>query len=135
MANLGKIIREEIAKSVLKAVRGTGFGAELRKIRAQLVVLEKRVSALEKAPARAAAAARRGRRVDRRKLRFTPSTLKGIRAKLGVTQQEMAQLLGVSGNAVWQWEAGRAKPRAGHLAQMRKLRGIGKREARRRLKK
>ncbi len=134
MANLGKLLREEIARSVAKVLRVTGFGADLRKLRAQLVVLEKRVSTLEKAPARSGAL-RSGRKVDRRKLRFSPGTLKAVRAKLGVTQQEMAKLLDVSGNAVWQWEAGRARPRARHLAAMRKLRNIGKREARKMLKR
>ena len=132
MANLGRILRDEIAKSVAKAMRAAGLSADIRKIRAQLVVLEKRVATLEKSPARSTPS-RAGRKVDRRKLRFSSGTLKAIRAKLGVTQQEMAKLLRVSGNAVWQWEAGRAKPRARHLDAMRKLRTIGKREARKML--
>ena len=66
MANLGRILRDEIAKSVAKAMRAAGLSADIRKIRAQLVVLEKRVATLEKSPARSTPS-RAGRKVDNEK--------------------------------------------------------------------
>ena len=137
MANIAKVMREEIARGVSKAMRGTGLPGEVKKLSGRVSRLEKRLEALEARMARAVAspASPRARgRADGRKLRFSPGILKGVREKIGVTQQELAKLLGVSGNAVWQWEAGRARPRLKHLEEMRKLRTIGKREAKKRLK-
>ena len=134
MPTLGQLLRAEIARAVSREIRAVGLGKLTRRV----AQLEKRVASCE-AGARSAAkpgrAKGRGRgKVDRRTLRFSPATLKRLRGKLGVTQQELAALLNVSGNAVWQWEAGRAKPRAKYIAAMRELRKLGSRAARKRLK-
>ncbi len=75
-----------------------------------------------------AAQTRRGRR-----FKATPAVVKRIRAKLDVTQAELAKLLGVSHSAVYQWEADRIAPRPKATVALQALEGIGKREARRRL--
>ena len=46
---------------------------------------------------------------------------------------DYAELVGVSGLTIYNWEHGRTKPRAQQLGQWAKVRGIGKREAWRRL--
>ena len=76
----------------------------------------------------AAAPARKGRR-----FKATPAFIKRVRAKVGVTQAELAALLGVSHSAVAKWEAGRISPRPETAAILQNLERIGKREARRRL--
>jgi DNA-binding transcriptional regulator YiaG len=68
-----------------------------------------------------------------RRFKATPAVLKRVRAKLGVTQAELASLLGVSHSAVAKWEAGRISPREETAAALQDLEGVGKREARRRL--
>ena len=93
--------------------------------------VEKALAAVKKESSgngRAKPAGRRGRQ-----FKATPQTLRRIRAKLGVTQAELAKLVGVSGNAAWQWEAGRATPRGRKIKAIQDLTKIGKREARRRL--
>lgn len=135
MPTLAQLMRAEIARAVSREIRAAGLGKLTRRV----AQLEKRVASCEtgaRATAgRPARATVRGRgKVDRRTLRFSPATLKKLRGKLRVTQQELAALLNVSGNAVWQWEAGRAKPRAKYIAAMRELRTLGSRAARKRLK-
>ena len=48
---------------------------------------------------------------------------------------DFATLLGVSGQSVYKWEHGEARPRARQLEAIAALRGIGKREAAARLEK
>jgi DNA-binding XRE family transcriptional regulator len=69
------------------------------------------------------------------KLRPTSKSLKGLRARLGLTQAQFGQLLGVSGQAVVQWAGreGRVRMRTTTLAALARIQNIGKREARRRL--
>jgi DNA-binding transcriptional regulator YiaG len=68
-------------------------------------------------------------------LRFkaTPAVFKSTRAALGVSQRELAKLMGVSLSSVAKWEAGRFTPRLEAAEALQSLEGIGKREARRRL--
>lgn len=73
-------------------------------------------------------AVRKGRR-----FKATPAVFMRARSKLGVTQAELAQLLGVSHSAVYQWEAGPMKPREQTAYALQASEGIGKREARRRV--
>lgn len=56
-----------------------------------------------------------------------------IRTKLGLTQNKMAALLGVSMHTVSMWEIGRVSPRANMKKAICRLRSIGKRELKKRL--
>lgn len=51
-----------------------------------------------------------------------------MRAKLGLTQAQMATLLGVSSLSVYKWESGQVEPREKQKAKVLALRGVGKRE-------
>lgn len=139
MAGIATTITAEIARMVAKQLRATGWAGKLRNVNARLARLEKRLAKLEasagRAPAARKGAAAKRSRVDKRTLRFSPASLKRVRATLGVTQGELAALLDVSGNSVWQWEAGRAKPRAKSLKALRELRSAGKRRVQARLEK
>jgi len=135
VASIAQVLKEEIGRMVSREIKSAGIARELKAVTTRLDRIEKRIDALEAGrakPARAAGRRSRGK-VDGRTLRFSPDSLKRLRLKLGVTQAELAKLLGVSGNAVWQWEAGRARPRADSIRQIKELRGLGKRELRRRL--
>lgn len=47
----------------------------------------------------------------RRRLRSTPSYARLVRQRAGLTQTELAQVLGVDRSAVSRWESGRRLPR------------------------
>jgi DNA-binding transcriptional regulator YiaG len=66
-------------------------------------------------------------------IRFVAKGFRSLRSRLGLSAEELAALLGVSGQTVYNWEHERAKPRASQLASIAALRGIGKKEARARL--
>jgi DNA-binding transcriptional regulator YiaG len=68
-------------------------------------------------------------------LRPTSNSLVRLRRRLDLTQVEFGKLLGVSGQAVLNWErkGSRVRMRSANLAALAGIQKIGKREARRRL--
>ena len=68
-----------------------------------------------------------------RRARLTPGAIKRIRARLGLTQVQLAALLGVTGPAVAQWESGTSAPRKENRAALVTLRKLGRRDVRRML--
>lgn len=60
---------------------------------------------------------------------FTAQALLEKRASLGVTQKEMAKLLGVSPLSVYKWESGQVHPRAAQLDRIAEVLQLGKRKA------
>lgn len=66
-------------------------------------------------------------------LRFRADGLRSHRAKLGLSAQDYGALVGVSGLTIYAWEAGKTKPRQAQLGKIASARGLGKREALKRL--
>ncbi len=55
------------------------------------------------------------------------------RKRLGLSAQDFALLVGTTGQSVYAWESGKARPRQEFLVAIAALRGIGKQEAMTRL--
>lgn len=130
-----KELRDEIA-----ALRKTTLAhrSEIAALKKQLKALHAQVGRLGKAraeavrespPAASAAGAAPPRGKPGRKVVFTAERLKTQRARLGLTQEQMAQLLGVSSLSIWKWESGGAVPRASRVPRILQLLALGKREA------
>ena len=67
------------------------------------------------------------------KARLRIDGLKAHRQRLGLSAADYGKLLGVSSLTVYNWEAGKSKPRRSLLPRIVSVRGIGKREAMARL--
>jgi DNA-binding transcriptional regulator YiaG len=67
------------------------------------------------------------------KSRLRIDGLKAHRQRLGLSAKDYGKLMGVSGLTIYNWEAGKSKPRRSQLAGIVSVRGIGKREAMNRL--
>ena len=144
MPNIASVFKEEIARLARKEVRSQT--AELKKAsaqhRAHIAALRRRIEELErqlkrvgKTAARAPAAAAQDEDESGTPRRFSATRLAAQRRKLGLSAADFAALLGVSGQSVYKWENGGARPRASQLEAIAGLRGIGKREAAARLEK
>ena len=70
---------------------------------------------------------------DGKPMRFRMDGLRSHRKRLDLSAADYAKLLGVSALTVYNWESGKSKPRQSQLAKIASLRGLGKREAMRRL--
>jgi len=64
-----------------------------------------------------------------RQVVYTPERFSALRKKLGVTQAQMALLVGASSLSVSKWERGDVEPRQAQKTKILALRNLGKREA------
>jgi DNA-binding transcriptional regulator YiaG len=141
MSNIAGVLKSEITrlsrkevKAAVNPLRSSNF--ILKKAVADL---KKRIKALEVENKRLAAFAQKEQtRLSpdiMEKARFTAHGVRVLRTKLGLSQDSFAKLLGISSQAVYAMEhkAGRLKLRSGTLSSLISLRGIGKREARKKL--
>jgi DNA-binding transcriptional regulator YiaG len=146
MPNIAVVLKDEIARIARKEVRAQAedFKKSSAQYRAQIAALRRRVDDLErqlkrvgKSGARSAPAAddEEGEDAGGTARRFSANRLAAQRQKLGLSAADFATLLGVSGQSVYKWEHGEARPRARQLEAIAALRGIGKREAAARLEK
>jgi DNA-binding transcriptional regulator YiaG len=65
--------------------------------------------------------------------RFSAKSMRSQRKRLGLSAAEVGLLIGSSAQSVYNWEEGKTRPQARHMAAVVSLRSIGRREARKRL--
>lgn len=145
MPNIAAVLKDEIARIARKEVRAqTGdFKKTSAQYRSTIAALRRRVDELERQLKRVGKGAARGTPAPAgdeedsggTPRRFSATRLAAQRRKLGLSAADFATLLGVSGQSVYKWEHGEARPRARQLEAIAALRGIGKREAAARLEK
>jgi len=139
---VGKIeeaLKTEITRLARKELRATvePLAKEVRQLKRTVARLSKTLAGLDKAAAlktrrQPAGAVMPGAGADEVKAaRITSGVIKNLRKKLGVSQESMAVLLGVSPGAVAVWEQGRARPRGGNKAALVALRKLGRRDVKR----
>jgi DNA-binding transcriptional regulator YiaG len=66
-------------------------------------------------------------------VRFSARSVKAQRQRLGLSAADYGKLVGVSGLTIYNWEHDKARPRKAQLVALVAARGIGKREALRKL--
>ncbi len=140
MPNIAAVLKEEIARVARKELRGETerFKKASAQYRSDIAALKRRVAALEQQLGRVSrqsrkAAAEPETEAPGSKLRFSAKGLATQRKRLGLSAAQVAALLGVSGQSIYKWEDGKARPRASQLPAIATLRTMGKREATARL--
>lgn len=138
MPNLASMLKTEITRLARKEIKSALD--PIRKVhvshRKDIAELKRKVASLQrdlkasskpsKVPQDVAEASTRG-------TRFVPKGLKSLRARLGLSAAEFGLLIGASGQSIYNWETGKAVPRASQQAALAAIRGVGKREAGKRL--
>jgi DNA-binding transcriptional regulator YiaG len=139
MANIASLLKTEIVRLARKEVR-----KEVQALRKASATHRREIAALKRSNAslerRAKQLAKRAPAVNRAeqdqpesKNRFSAKGLRSMRTRLGLSADQLAKLLGVSMQSVYNWERKVAVPRAGQIAAIAGLRSIGKKEALQRL--
>jgi len=138
MANLAAVLKEEIRRLARKEVR-----AELAPLRQAVSKQRKAIAALRRELAQQTKRLAQLERTSRKgepapsapesSLRFSAKGLRSHRARLGLSAADFAALVGVSPLTIYNWEKGKTKPRAAQLEKLSTIRGLGKREAWKRL--
>jgi hypothetical protein len=140
MPNLASTLRSEIQR--LAKREANSQVAPMRKHRAAdrrgIAELKRKVARLERAVAflegrEKTRLARAPSADEAQGVRFSPKWLASDRKRLGLSAKDYGQLVGVSGLTIYSWESGKSRPRPRQVAAWAKVRGIGKREATRRL--
>lgn len=134
MTTFANLLKAEIARIAKKA--GKAETAALKKsssnYRSEIAELKRRISALESSISKLAKQAGKPAKAnageEKEKLRFRVDGFLTLRKKLGLSASEMGQLLGVSGQSIYKWEQGKAKPRASQLPAISAARKMGKKE-------
>ena len=159
MANLASALKEEIGRLARKEVRqqtaGTAKTAarcerDIAALKRQIEDLQRKLSSLrtqdtpdptpskkttskKAATKKQAAKAASGSGKQSSRARFSAKGLKANRVRLGLSADNYGKLVGVSGLSIYNWEQGKARPRESSIAALMAIRGLGKREAAKRL--
>lgn len=159
MANLAGVLKEEIGRIARKEVRqqATETTKSMTRVEREVAALKKQIEDLQRklasqrtqgaprqtatgqaaskkttAKPKADGAAPAGAKSSTR-ARFSSKTLKMERERLGLSADNYGKLVGFSGLSIYNWEQEKARPRESSIARLMAIRGIGKREAARRL--
>ena len=137
MANLSSVIKSEITRLARKEIKAATD--PLRKTsavyRREIAELKRNVASLRREIKTHARPVRAEKDVAKktRNVRFSTRGLKTLRVRLGVSAADFGRLIGASGQSIYNWESGKAVPRASQQAAILAVRVLGKREAARRL--
>jgi len=141
MPNLSTVLKEEITRLARKQIN-----AEIGPLKKRLVQQRKVIAALKdeqvamkrdlaalsrRAPAGATVAEPEGEG----KRRFRVDGFRTFRARLGLSARDLARLLGVSEQTIYNWEGAATRPQPSMVEAITALRGLGKRELMARLDK
>ncbi|GGK14015.1 helix-turn-helix domain-containing protein [Luteimonas terricola] len=137
MANLATVLKAEIARLARKEAKiqldplrkaNAGYRRDIAALKREVATLSRQVKSAGRPAKKAQAEPEAGR-----KLRFSAKGLKTHREKLGLSAAEYGQLADASAQSIYNWEAGKTVPRQAQVQSLAALRGLGKREAAKRL--
>jgi hypothetical protein len=137
MPNIASLLKSEIARVARKEVRGETLHLKkaVSAYRSDIAALKRRAQALEKQLRHLGKRGPRAEPVaaadddDASAFRFSAKGLASHRKRLGLSAHDCGLLVGASGQSIYKWEDGKARPRAKNMPGIAALRGMGKKEA------
>lgn len=139
MPNIASLLKSEISRVARKEVRVeiAGLKKAATAQRGELGALKRRMQALELELRRALKSSTKASQAPSLDLEHAPSgglrfSAKGLasqRQRLALSAEECGLLIGTSGQSVYNWESGNARPRARYLPAIAALRAMGKKAA------
>jgi len=140
MPNIGTMLRDEITRLSKRASRAqlqvmksasTQHRRQIASLRRTVEDVARRLAGLARRSANDVTAT--AQPPSSKRVRFVAKGLRPLRERLGLSQTELGKLVGVSAQSIYQWERGATRPRTAQVTALAALRGLGKREAQRRL--
>ena len=141
MPNVASILKQEIARVARKEMRreitavkkaSAAYRSEIAALKRRLAEAERQLRAGAKAAPRPAPTAANDDAIPEG-MRFSAKGLAGHRKRLGLSAGDLGLLLGVSGQTIYNWESGKARPNRKFLPQLAAMRTVGKKETSARL--
>lgn len=141
MSDIQKVLREEISRLARKEIRSevdalkkasAQHRSTIAQLRRHIEGLERQVKQLAKRAAKGspdASPAEVSAADGEPPRRFSAGRLASHRAKLGLSAAAYGKLAGVSGQTIYNWEQGSARPRPAQLQALVAVRGMSRSEA------
>lgn len=137
MGSIAKVFRDEMGRVARKESKSTvqTLKKELAELQKLVRALRREVAALSKhggVSETKSAAAAGAETDDLSRVRFTSANLRALRKRHGISQREMAKLVGVSTQAVYLWErkGGKLRLRNDSRRALIKIRQMSTRDVR-----
>lgn len=140
MANIGKVLKDEIARLAAKEARketsllkkqSAQYRRDIADLKRTVADQQRKLTYFEK---------QEKKRVSNghvapppKGTRFRADGLKSHRERLGISAADYANLVGCSALSIYNWESGKTRPSAEQLAKLVEVRKLGVREANQRL--
>lgn len=135
MPNIASTLKEEITRLARKELKKNVevLKKNLAAQRSELVALKRSVANLEKQVRRLNKISSSHSNSDTdsepsTKLRFSAKGLFSQRKRLGLSAADLGKLLGVTAQSVYNWEAGKTRPRPQQLESINAIKKLGKRQ-------
>ena len=137
MPNIASFLKAEISRVARKEVRAeietlkkasVTYRSSIADLRRQVSALEKELRRVLKGASHPATAPPDDESAAGTRRRFSATRLAAHRAKLGLSAATYGQLVGVSGQTIYHWEQGKARPRAAQLESLAAARDLGIRD-------
>ncbi len=146
MPNVATVLKEEITRLARKEIRTSNanlrdassrYRGDIAELKRQVNDLARQVGKLQrelgKTQKKSAATGSGSGDTDNSGHRFSAKGLRTHRSKLGLSASDYGDLVGVTGQSIYNWEAEVSRPRASVMGSLRDVRSLGKREAIQRL--
>jgi DNA-binding transcriptional regulator YiaG len=138
MGKMESIIKSEVQRLAKREVHKTSapLARDIRLLKNKVSQLQKIVSQLERSKAHQQKVSGIREEIleaspeEVKASRFSPQLIKSLRKRLGISQKELALLVGVSLGAAHLWETGKFKPKDKKKKALVALRKLGRREVR-----
>ena len=141
MANIAGVLKEEIRRLAKKEIKAqvtptkqavARYRGEIAKLKRMLGQQEREIQHLKKQTQQQQGQPQ-AEEEPLESVRYSARSVKAQRSRLGLSAADYGKLVGVSGLTIYNWEHGKARPRKAQMAALVAVRGIGKREALKRL--
>jgi DNA-binding transcriptional regulator YiaG len=139
MTNVAQVLKAEIERIAKKALRaetlslkkaGAAYRSDIAALKCRALALEQAVRVLGKPALKAQMATPAvSAPDDTPQVRFSAKSLASQRRRVGLSAEDIGRLVGASGQSVYNWEAGKARPRDSHRAAIGALKTLGRRAA------
>jgi DNA-binding transcriptional regulator YiaG len=137
MSNVASVLKEEISRISRKEIRretsalkksSTTHRSEIAALKRRVQELERQLRRVGKGTSPAEPVAANDGTVAEG-TRFSAKSMASQRRRLGLSAAECGLLIGASAQSIYNWEEGKARPRAQHMPAIFALRNLGRRQA------
>ena len=136
MSNIATLLKAEISRISRREIRSqvqplrkasAAYRREIAALKREVQNLRRQTSLLAKRTAKPVEAT--AANASTPPLRFVAKGLRSLRKRLGLSAPDLARLLGVSDQSIYNWELKKTVPRTEQLIAIATVRSLGRREA------